>query len=325
MPFHNNLSAVYSRVGRYEDSIREARTALALNPRAALVYGNLAYSLRAVGRFDDVKEVAAEARHAGVDAFLLHTALYLSAVARGDDAGRDEQVAWARNRPDGSMVRNGEFLRAIMEGRFADAERALDSTVVGSASNAAQYFALSGDCARAAKMTAIAVRSLDPYTAIGPALCGDVAQARALLPRIEAMEGSDTNVHLIGVPMTRAALAFHDHDWEGARRELRAPLQLELGTQTEYDATYLAGLIALGDGDAASAATSFQKIIDHPGVSPVTAPATLAWLGLARAAAMAHDVPRSRKAYETFFQRWSHADPGLRLLADARAEYARLK
>ncbi len=33
---------------------------------------------------------------------------------------------------------------------------------------------------------------------------------------------------------------------------------------------------------------------------------------------------KARRAYDDLFSLWRHADPGLRLLADARAEYARL-
>ncbi len=50
----------------------------------------------------------------------------------------------------------------------------------------------------------------------------------------------------------------------------------------------------------------------------------LAELGLARTLARAGDTAASRRAYEQFFDRWKHADAGLPLLAEARAEYQAL-
>ena len=51
----------------------------------------------------------------------------------------------------------------------------------------------------------------------------------------------------------------------------------------------------------------------------------LAELGLARAAALAGDIPASRKAYEDLFAAWKDADPDLAILRKARDEYSRLK
>ena len=69
----------------------------------------------------------------------------------------------------------------------------------------------------------------------------------------------------------------------------------------------------------------FQKIIDRRGVWPAAVHFPLAHLGLARAAALAGDTARSRKAYQDFFALWKDADPDIPILQQAKQEYDKLK
>jgi hypothetical protein len=50
----------------------------------------------------------------------------------------------------------------------------------------------------------------------------------------------------------------------------------------------------------------------------------LAVLGLARASAITGDFAASRLAYQDLLELWKDADPGIPVLQQARAEYARL-
>jgi eukaryotic-like serine/threonine-protein kinase len=73
--------------------------------------------------------------------------------------------------------------------------------------------------------------------------------------------------------------------------------------------------------------SDFQKVLDNPGAGgPTGIPIVnvLARLGLARAAAMSGDVPKSRRAYQDFLALWKDADPDVPILIEAKAEYARL-
>ena len=75
----------------------------------------------------------------------------------------------------------------------------------------------------------------------------------------------------------------------------------------------------------AMAAAEFQKILDNKGVSLLLPMYPAAFVGLARGAAMAGDVAKSRRAYQDFLALWKDADPDIPLLVAARQEYARLK
>jgi eukaryotic-like serine/threonine-protein kinase len=87
---------------------------------------------------------------------------------------------------------------------------------------------------------------------------------------------------------------------------------------------YQRGLARLYAGRGAEATAEFQKILDHKGRNwgPLY---SLAYLGLARAEALAGDAAKAKKAYQDLFTAWKDADPDMPNLIAARKEYAALK
>jgi hypothetical protein len=87
---------------------------------------------------------------------------------------------------------------------------------------------------------------------------------------------------------------------------------------------YRRGLAGLYAGKSAEAAAEFRKILDHKGRNwgPQY---SLAYLGLARAEALAGDAATAKKAYQDFFAAWKDADPDIPILIAARKEYAAFK
>jgi hypothetical protein len=79
----------------------------------------------------------------------------------------------------------------------------------------------------------------------------------------------------------------------------------------------------LHDGNRAAA--EFQKFIDHRGLVVNFPWGALARLGLARAYAMQDARAKARAAYQDFLTLWKDADPGLPVLKEAKAEYAKLQ
>jgi hypothetical protein len=69
----------------------------------------------------------------------------------------------------------------------------------------------------------------------------------------------------------------------------------------------------------------FQKFIDHRGLVVNFHWGALARLKLARAYAMQGDSAKARAAYQDFLTLWKDADPGISVLKQAQAEYAKLK
>jgi hypothetical protein len=98
----------------------------------------------------------------------------------------------------------------------------------------------------------------------------------------------------------------------------------ELGFHAALAPVDLRGRAYLMRGDAGRAAAEFERILDHRGVDPFSPFYAIAPLGLARARAMAGDVPGSLQAYERFLGQWANADPEVPILRAARLEYRRL-
>jgi hypothetical protein len=93
----------------------------------------------------------------------------------------------------------------------------------------------------------------------------------------------------------------------------------------EFWPAYLRGLAYLATGQGADAAREFDGNLAHRGEAADSILYRLSRLGLARASALAGDVDRARTHYNAFFDAWQGADPDLRPLREARAEYRRLR
>jgi tetratricopeptide (TPR) repeat protein len=91
-----------------------------------------------------------------------------------------------------------------------------------------------------------------------------------------------------------------------------------------HSAIYMRGLAYLQSKSGREAAAELQKLIDHRGVAPLSIFYPLAHLGLARADALAGDLPKARKSYQDFLALWKDADPEIPILIQAKQEYAKL-
>lgn len=87
---------------------------------------------------------------------------------------------------------------------------------------------------------------------------------------------------------------------------------------------FLRGEAYLQLGDGKSATAEFQKIIAHPGIVNGYVHGALARLDLARARALAGDLPGGRAAYRDFLALWSDADPSIPMFLQAKTEYSKL-
>jgi len=134
------------------------------------------------------------------------------------------------------------------------------------------------------------------------------------------------------LPTIRAALELDRKHPERSVDLLQAASAYELGEpnhEAQVGGTlypiYVRGEAYLQASQGSQAAAEFQKIIDHRGIVGNFVLGALAHLQLGRAKAMTHDQAAARKAYEDFFTVWKDADPGISILKQAKAEYAKLQ
>jgi tetratricopeptide (TPR) repeat protein len=227
----------------------------------------------------------------------------------------------------------GRFRQAAVSRRravdAADRDGATDDRSVVLAGGALTH-AAAGDCAHArteaeATVAGAADSIASGMAALAFAMCGDVSRAQALATALASRAPADTVVNALLVPVIGAVIESGRGNPAEAIRQLQKAKPYEQGQGLPFWPQYVRGAACARQGLAADAMAEFQAIIDHRSLWPSGIAYPLAYVGLARSAALAGDAPRSRKAYQDFFALWKDADPDIPVLRQAKAEYARSK
>ena len=319
---HTMLGNAYMREGRIENALREHQQSYEMGGMSVAKW-NIANALVRLNRFDEAKvfvrkELARNPNDIGLRGFALKIALI-----QADGPSESTETEWFSRKSVVYLANEIQATTRFVLGqrrgeeellRQADEQRARLNLVPSSVALLDED-AVTGTCDsthRAKKPSAVAL-----------ALCGQAPQVAATLKAVEDAARNrpfDTRIPMVDLPLTRAAASLAQNHPETAIEQLRSMGQAE---RIHPEGTYLRGLAYLRLRKGAEAATEFQKILDHKGVSwgpfyPVS------YVGVARAAALAGDVPRARKAYQDFLALWKDADPEIPILKNAKAEYAKL-
>jgi len=157
---------------------------------------------------------------------------------------------------------------------------------------------------------------------------GDFRRAEELLKEAtKRYPPQHTLFNNVSLPSIRAAIALgRKKPGEGIRELQRAaPYDFTQPPDVLDGATmYYRGVAYLELHSGNEAAAQFRKILDNPGTVPIGILRPLSHLGLARAFAVTGDNDKSLAEYREFLALWKNADRDLRLLHEAKAEYARL-
>jgi len=334
-PFDNkpwsNLANAENWLGDYQAALEPARRGLALSPQREPSYTVLARDLMHLNRFDEAAAVCAEAVAKGVAGQDIHGLLAELAAARGDQAGIDAQLAWARGKPAERTLLLYAARYAARLGQIGRSEPMYDRLSQISKDQGLVDYTLPfrareledlgrPDLARAA-LARVSPDSNDTDYVFDLAEFGDAHRAEAMLGPNVSDAPQDTLENNIFAPETRAVLALRRGRPLDAVAAMAPTQRYEMRA---YDSPYLNGRIDLAAGEATNAAVEFRRIIDNPGIEPTSPLYPLAWLGLARALAAQHDLAGAKKAYEQVFVLWKAADRDLPPLLAAQSEYSRL-
>jgi Flp pilus assembly protein TadD/predicted Ser/Thr protein kinase len=346
----NNLGVIYGNLGQYDKHLEEVREALHLDPASGSKYAYLAKSHLYLNRLEEARATADEAQARKFDSAFLRFDLYQLAFLQSDAGGMAQQVAWSAGKPgvedvllafeadtaaySGRLGRAREFSRRAV----ASAERAEEKeTAAGYEAEAALRQALFGNAADAQQRAAAALaRSAGRDAQFGAALAlasaGDAVRAQAVADDLAKRFPEDTVVQFNYLPTVRAQLALNRNNASKAIEALQAAAPYELGTPGTGVAftvalypVYVRGESYLAAHQGKEAGAEFQKILDQRGVVVDEPIGALANLGLARAYALRGDTANARAAYQDFLTLWKDADPGIPILKQAKAEYAKLQ
>jgi serine/threonine protein kinase/tetratricopeptide (TPR) repeat protein len=339
---HNNLSFNYQILGRYEEAMKESLEAVRLSPNTISARENLFRSFIGLGRFDEAEQVAREMERINPDSLNAQYPKYFFAFLRGDQAGMDRGLAWAKGKPEEAEVTATLASVAMFYGKRKEAEQFAARSqemfkAQGRKENIAQGFVgLAVDSvylqrcseAKSAAKSALAVsrgQMIIGNAAFVFAACDDAGQAQSLLDELIKVQPRNLVVGSIIAPVVRAQIERSRGNIDQAIQLLESIRGYDGSIPTGVLCNYLRGQLYLQQRRGNEAAAEFKSIIEHRGIDHFSPGHPLAHLGLARAAAINGDTAGARKSYQDFFALWKDADADLPVLVQARKEYEQLK
>ncbi|MEP6593220.1 MAG: tetratricopeptide repeat protein, partial [Acidobacteriota bacterium] len=328
----------------------EGARAIELDPAHSFAYSNLASAYIFSGRLDDAEATLRRASSRKLDTpeiLILH---YQMAFLQNDPAEMRRLSALGLARADTSdwmydqealvLAYSGHLQQArIMSAHGIEIARQAGhgEAAAQRQAGAAVREALFGNAAEAKRAAASARQLSDGRdaqfgAAVALALVGDSVSSERLANDLEKRLPDDTSLRFAYLPTLHGLLALNRRDPAGAVALLQAAAPYELGwrgaASVGFSASlypiYARGVALLSAGRGHEAVAEFQKILDHRGIVGADPIGAVARLQLGRALAMAGEKSKAMAAYDDFLARWKDADPNIPILAQARAEDARL-
>ncbi len=339
---YDNLSGAYNIAGQYEKSIPVEQAALNIDAKDPYAYSNLAVAYFRLNHLDEARAVLDQAAAQQVDFNSFHAIRYVIGFLQDDAVAMQREVDSSKGTPRQGSALEAEGMASASRGELQKARGLFQSSIEfskaqgrqGAVTDASSMWAFDEAVvghvpeARAHAAEALAVGhepSSTGLAALALALAGDSQKAEALAEELAAGYPQNTLVQALGVPAIRAAIAINRHQTDKAVEFLRASAEYEFAPSEGVDTIYLRGLAYLDAHQGAPAASEFQKILDHPSLTPLRLTQPLAHLGLARAYALQGEKDKARAAYQDFLALWKDADPDILVLQQAKIEYAKLR
>jgi serine/threonine protein kinase len=337
--------------GRFERIIEAARERIEAEPGVVFGYSNLASAHFYQDRFEEAESVLQRASERGVDLRSLLPIRYNIAILKSDTDQMDRIVALAKGQRGEHSVASVEALALARSGRLTLARQASSRAMnlarqAGEREVAVSYHAaraaweaVCGNAAEGKRNAAEALalsnaRDVEYAAGLALALSGDPSRAQSLADDLETRFPEDTFAKFTYVPVLGALSALKSGKPTDSVELLQVALRYELAVNgMNFSHFYLGGLhSAYVRGEALLAAhrypeavDEFQKILDHRGIVGADPIGALAHLQLGRAFVLSGDTIKAKAAYQDFLALWKDADPDVPILAQAKAEYARLQ
>jgi tetratricopeptide (TPR) repeat protein len=254
----------------------------------------------------------------------------------------DREAEWAKGKPVEADLTSVLAATALYRGKLNEAESLYRRGVEmfkaqGRAENASQalinlafYQAVFGKCQPAresAKASLALARGKFSLANAGlvAAMCGDESQAQTIADNLTTAFPSSTEIVGVGVPLLRSEIERSRGNVDQAIQISESIRRYDMGLLSACVNNYLRGTLYLQQRRGNEAASEFKRVLDLPGIDPHSALHVLAYLGLARAAAINGDTAAARKSFQDFFAIWKDADSDLPVLVKAKKEYDQLK
>jgi tetratricopeptide (TPR) repeat protein len=331
--YHNQLGLIYVDGGQYEEGLEEAQEALRLGADSEAPYRRLLDAYICLDRLPEARKLAEELRARQIGGSRIHQRFLEMAYVAEDAAGVAREIQWLTGKPEEYLSFGLQAAERNVHGQRRESHklyqraaemarrRGLESVASEFEEVDARADALTGNCQTARRLG---------RPALALAICGDTAQAEKLAGQTSKLFPNGTIWNAVQLPEIRAAIAL--------KRDRAAESVELLASAAPYERSYigpsyLRGMAYLRLHKGAEAVAEFQKIADHKGASWGATWVhpnwgqyySLSYLGMARGSALAGDSAKARKAFQVFFELWKDADPGIPILQQAKAEFAKLR
>jgi eukaryotic-like serine/threonine-protein kinase len=311
-------------------------------------YYNLVVAYLSLNRFHEARLEVEQARARKLEVASTYSLLYEIDFLEGNASGVQADSAWAAGKPgiedvffnlqSDTEAYSGHRREAWAFSQKAVAASRRDNEIEVAAirmANAALREAEFGNSARAVETanSALALassRDVKILAALILARAGFARRAQIIADELAKANPSNTILNTYWLPTIRAATELDLNHPVQAIEILQGSGAYELGAPSPLGPgslypVYVRGEAYLHLKQAGSAASEFQKLLDHPGCVMNFSLGALAHLQLGRAYALAGDKVKARTAYQDFLNLWKDADPDIPILKEAKAEYAKLQ
>ena len=346
---HARLGPAYMNLGRYDEAVATLRKAERLDPSRATTYVNLAYALLALNQVDDAAAVLSDAAKRNLQTDLLQAANYWVAFLRGDQPEMQRLLQQSLSVRGGQAVllaeqSNTEAYYGHLKKADERSRKAAKLTEqAGDNESAATYLAQAavrdaefGNSGAALELISSAEKlskgqDVLTLTALAAARLGKLRLVQVQSQELNKQWPVGTHVQKYWLPLIRAEVEMRNQQAPRAIADLQMltpPIELTAPSGTLVATlypTYVRGQAYLASGDFSRAATEFTKFNEHKDLTVNYPLSPLAQLGLARSYTHTHDLEKAAKTYKGLLELWNSADPDLRSLREARAEYAKLQ
>jgi tetratricopeptide (TPR) repeat protein len=284
--------------------LRETQEAVRLEPHVAN-YSNLGQNYLALNLLDEASATFRECLARKLDAGYLRLWMYYLSFLRNDAPDMARQAAWGTGKPgDEDPLLSAQSDTEAYYGRLHAARelshRAMDSAMHVDAKEAAALWQASsavreaefGNASRARQEATAALklapgRDVEVLAGLAFARSGDVAQAQAIVDKLNRDFPLNTLLQSYWLPVIRAAIELNSPVPDKAVELLQSATPYELGEPPPLQLgslypAYLRGQAYRLGSHGKEAAFEFQKILDHRGIVLNFPLGALAHLGLAR-------------------------------------------
>jgi DNA-binding winged helix-turn-helix (wHTH) protein/tetratricopeptide (TPR) repeat protein len=340
-----SLADLEIQAGKPALALDPAKRSIELNSDNAMAYVVLAQAQMRLGQFEQASDTCHRAIDHNLDGEQIHGFLLQIAFLRLDQAEIDKQIAWAKGTQAEPYMLLQQALIDFASGKAKVAATAFNKVAeayrkLGQNERAKSMLAQVPRIESELGLTDVAYEMLTHLTEtegannanesldlelvdvpVAWAHVGETSRARALLKRELDAHPTGTLWQEDYAPQIKAAIALNQHRPEDAIDALKPAISYELNG---FEIPALLGRAYLANKQPDLAEAEFHKILDHPGIEPLSRDYPLAQLGVARALAAQGKTVEAGFAYKVVLQIWKDADPDLPRLKEAKAEYAKL-